>query len=221
MGSGVATKKPGRGQGIRVREVTRARLLATAEDVFWSRGYAATSVDVIAEQAGYTTGAVYSNFGGKADLFLAVLEQASAAELAAVRTALDEATTDEQRLSVFTTTITRDPSTWQARVAATIEFLSHARHQPELHERMRDAQRLADEAAGELMSALCSALGVEPPVSTDEITRDVGALINGLAIRSLFDDDLDLPRAISTGVNSLLTGDRSDLRELQGARRAR
>src|SRR4051794_31756996 len=103
MESGMATKKPGRGQGVRVREVTRARLLATAEDVFWSRGYAATSVDLIAEKAGYTTGAVYSNFGGKADLFLAVLEQASADQLAAVRTALDEAKTDEQRLSVFTT----------------------------------------------------------------------------------------------------------------------
>jgi AcrR family transcriptional regulator len=217
----MATKRPGRGQGTRVREVTRARLLATAEDVFWSRGYAATSVDLIAEKAGYTTGAVYSNFGGKADLFLAVLEQASADQLAAARTALDEAKTDEQRLSVFTAAITRDPPRWQARIAATLEFLSHARHQPELHARMRDAQRLADEAAGELMSALCSALGVEAPDSTAEITRDVGALINGLAIRSLFDDDLDLPHAISTGVNSLLTGDRTDVRQLHGARRAR
>jgi AcrR family transcriptional regulator len=32
------------------------------------------SLDAIAEEAGYTTGVVYSNFRGKDDLFLAVLE---------------------------------------------------------------------------------------------------------------------------------------------------
>lgn len=208
-------KKPGRGKGVRVRGVTRSRLLATAEEVFLSRGYAATSVDLVADEAGYTTGAVYSNFGGKADLFLAVLEARSEADLAAVRAALDAATTDEQRLSVLTTTITNDPDGWRARVAATLEFLSYVRRQPELHDRLREAQRLADQAIGEVLTALCHALGLELPWSTEDITRDVTALINGLAIRSLFDEELDIARAISTGINSLLTGDRIDLRELQ------
>jgi AcrR family transcriptional regulator len=52
---------------------TRAELLSAAEDVFLRRGFHAPSLDEIAEEAGYTRGAVYSNFGGKDNLFLAVL----------------------------------------------------------------------------------------------------------------------------------------------------
>jgi AcrR family transcriptional regulator len=191
-------------------------LLATAEELFLSGGYAATSVDTVASAAGYTTGAVYSNFGGKADLFIAVLEQVTTVDLEAVRQALDDATTDEQRLAVFTTSIARDPAAWQARVVATIEFLSYARHHPELHERMREAQRLAEATASTVLVEVCVSLGIEPPESLAEIVRDISALVSGLAIRSLFDDDVDIPRAVSRALNSLLTGDRPDLREMQG-----
>jgi AcrR family transcriptional regulator len=185
--------------------------------MFLSRGFSATTVDAIAHEAGYTTGAVYSNFGGKADLFVAVLEQATEAELSAVQTALDEARTDEQRLDVFNTTILGEPARRQARVAATLEFLSYARRHPDLHPRMLAAQQLADDAVGELVAALCQALGVEPPASPLELARDVIALSNGLAIRSLFDGGLDVGAAMSRAVNSLLTGERSVLRANQEA----
>ena len=201
----------GRRQGDRVRPATRARVLAAAEDLFLSHGFTATSVDAVAHRAGYTTGAVYSNFGGKADLFLAVLEEGSSTKLAEISDALDAATTDEQRLEVFGAGITSDPARWQARAAATIEFLAYARRHPELHERVRAAQALADETVGELIAGLCRALGVEPPTDRTEITREVQALINGLVIRSLVDDDLDLGPAVSRGINALLTGEHGAL----------
>lgn len=206
----MTNRRPGRATGRRARPLTRARLLATAEEMFLSRGFTATTVEAVAHTAGYTTGAVYSNFGGKADLFLAVLEQTTAAQLAEIRAALDAARTDEQRLDVFSTAVVRDPRRWQARVAATIEFLSYARRHPELHERMRAAQGIADEAAGELLSAVCRALGVDPPAEASQVARDVNALINGLAIRMIFDHDLDIGPAISRAINTMLTGDRSD-----------
>src|SRR4051794_17807438 len=126
----------------RTRDVTRERLLAVAEDVFLSRGFLATSVEAVAAEAGYTTGAIYSNFGGKADLFLAVLERATSADLAAVRAALDAADSDEQRLAVFSSSVTSDRARWHDRLAATMEFLSFVRHRPELHDRVRAAQDL-------------------------------------------------------------------------------
>jgi AcrR family transcriptional regulator len=184
--------------------------------MFFSRGFTATSVDAIAADAGYTTGAVYSNFGGKADLFLAVLEEATAKDLDVVRRALDEAVTDEHRLAVFTAAITGDPTRWQARVVATFEFLSYARRHPELRARLLEAQRAADAAVAELVAAVCVALGVEPGDSVEELARDINAVVNGLAIRALFDDEVDMARAVSTALNSLLTGDRSDLRALRG-----
>lgn len=54
---------------------TRARLLESARFLFGRDGYAATSVERIAEHAGYSKGAAYANFEGKEDLFLAVLKR--------------------------------------------------------------------------------------------------------------------------------------------------
>src|SRR5215207_2114686 len=54
---------------------TQDRLLAAAHELFLERGFHAASVAEIAERAGYTTGAIYSNFGGKEDLFLAVYDR--------------------------------------------------------------------------------------------------------------------------------------------------
>jgi len=54
---------------------TREEVLAAADRLFVEQGFHATSVDQIALAAGYTKGAVYSNFAAKEDLFFAVYEQ--------------------------------------------------------------------------------------------------------------------------------------------------
>jgi AcrR family transcriptional regulator len=53
---------------------TRADLLAAARGVFLRRGFHGASLEEIAQEAGYTKGAVYSNFEDKDALYLAVLE---------------------------------------------------------------------------------------------------------------------------------------------------
>ena len=53
---------------------TREDILAAARRVFFGSGFHGTTLDEIAEEAGYTKGAVYSNFASKDDLFLAVFE---------------------------------------------------------------------------------------------------------------------------------------------------
>jgi AcrR family transcriptional regulator len=63
------------------RQQTRVRLLDAAGQVFARRGFHAATVDEIAEAAGYTKGAVYSNFATKDELFLALLDQRVAAQL--------------------------------------------------------------------------------------------------------------------------------------------
>src|SRR4029453_13277438 len=60
---------------------TRARLLDSAGQVSAGRGFHAATVDEVAEAAGYTKGAVYSNFATKDELFLALLDQRVAAQL--------------------------------------------------------------------------------------------------------------------------------------------
>ena len=62
----------------RRRELTREALLDAASEVFARRGYDGGTLEEIANVAGFTTGAIYSNFGSKQDLFLAVLDERSA-----------------------------------------------------------------------------------------------------------------------------------------------
>lgn len=56
-------------------EHTRGVLLDAAEEVFAKRGFGGAALEDIAEAAGYTRGAIYSHFGTKEDLFLAVIER--------------------------------------------------------------------------------------------------------------------------------------------------
>src|SRR5438552_3631727 len=54
---------------------TRERLLDAARSVFARSGFHGASVEEIASRAGYSTGALYSNFDGKEDLFLVLMER--------------------------------------------------------------------------------------------------------------------------------------------------
>ena len=56
-------------------ERNRERVLDAAREVFLERGYAGATLEAIAEAAGFSKGVVYSQFAGKPDLFLALLER--------------------------------------------------------------------------------------------------------------------------------------------------
>jgi AcrR family transcriptional regulator len=56
------------------RDETRQRLFEAAAEVFEERGIGASSIEAIAEAAGFTRGAFYSNFASKDDLIIAMLE---------------------------------------------------------------------------------------------------------------------------------------------------
>ncbi|MDO3634157.1 TetR/AcrR family transcriptional regulator [Mycolicibacterium arseniciresistens] len=56
-------------------EHTRSLLLDAAEQVFAKQGFGGAALEDIAEVAGYTRGAIYSHFGAKEELFLAVIER--------------------------------------------------------------------------------------------------------------------------------------------------
>lgn len=54
---------------------TRSALVAAARPLFAEKGYAAVGTDEIATAAGVTRGALYHQFGGKEEVFVAVFEQ--------------------------------------------------------------------------------------------------------------------------------------------------
>ena len=68
---------------------TRELLLDAAAETFAQKGYAGASVEEIAESAGFSIGALYSNFGGKQELFLELLKARATGRIAEAATMID------------------------------------------------------------------------------------------------------------------------------------
>ena len=84
-------------QNLEIRASTRAKLLNTALELFATRGYAATSVDAIAEAAGVSDGLLYYHFDSKAAVLQAIFEQ-SLSDVQATFAAADRELSARERL---------------------------------------------------------------------------------------------------------------------------
>jgi len=90
-------KRPAEG-GRGDPEAARREILDAAAQVFMEYGYAATSLDDVAERLGATKGRVYHWFPSKADLFLGIHKAAMETLIAAVRPILEGPGTPAERL---------------------------------------------------------------------------------------------------------------------------
>jgi AcrR family transcriptional regulator len=75
---------------------TRELLITSAARTFAEKGFAGASVDEIAEAAGFSVGALYSNFANKEQLFLAVLSTRAVSRVAEAAHILDDSETGIQ-----------------------------------------------------------------------------------------------------------------------------
>ena len=182
------TTKPKRETRTERQARTRAELLSTAAGVFARRGYGGASVEQIAEEAGYSHGAVYSNFDGKADLFLAVFEDymaERARELADTQAALAPEAPLEERARALA-------DQWMERFARDresfvlhMEFIAHAGRDPELAGRFGARSAALREAISGYISAYQEEAGVRLALSPDDFALTMRALGIGLAIEAL------------------------------------
>ncbi len=78
-------KRPRRLSREEKKAQTRERLIAAAQELFARKGFDGTAVDEIAELAGYSRGAFYSNFANKIELMLALIEEGFDSDLEGIR----------------------------------------------------------------------------------------------------------------------------------------
>jgi len=117
---------------------TRSRLLAAAERVVAQYGYGGASIDLISAEAGYSKGAVYSNFENKEAIFLEVLArhmEGNIAELSALMD-LDANHVSEALTAWLESMAVNDDCTLLA-----VELQLHARRNPAFAERYYALQR--------------------------------------------------------------------------------
>jgi len=74
------------------------QILNAAEDLFFERGFDATSVDAIGERAGITGGAIYRHFGGKDEILAVLIDHAIDAVLERLPVATDDPELDLRNL---------------------------------------------------------------------------------------------------------------------------
>ena len=171
---------------------TRAHLIATARDVFMRRGFHDATLDEIAEEAGFTKGAIYSNFNGKDGLFLEVLDaQTERRWQADMRAALSAESLEASFRAVARNLIeaTRETPRW---MPVLMEFWTHASTNTELRAKVAERhERLLDSVA-EIVSEVGARYGVEFRIPTREVGRGAAALARGMALERLLDSQAGL-----------------------------
>ena len=145
-------------------------LLAAARRVFLERGYHGASVDQIADAAGFSTGVVYSQFGGKADLFLALLEARISERAAGNAQAAEGLAGDEgmARLLEHAASVDRAEPEWGLLV---IEFRVHAARDPQLGRRYAAAHQRTLTGMEQVVTGLYQRAGHPPPLPPADLAR--------------------------------------------------
>lgn len=167
------------------RQQTRERLLTSAAELFAECGVNGTSVEQIAERAGYSRGAFYSNFADKHEITLELLLQRTHRELDDV-SQLDHATLNPLRQ--FNRDRAQHLEQW---LALRLELVLHILRNPELRSRLAERELLARDAIAAGIAAQLPHLPADPAL----LALIVHALEDGLLIQKLL-----TPRDISDDV---------------------
>jgi AcrR family transcriptional regulator len=185
---------------------TRAELMASARQLFLRRGFHASSLELVAEEAGFTIGAVYSRFGSKADLFLAILDEhidqivAGVAQVAGLDQPLPA---HAELLAGRRMALLERERDWFPLV---LEFWSHAARDERLRREFAARhERLVGAYAG-LIEADYARLGLALPLAPEVLARAVVAMGNGVALERLADPGRVPEGLLSTMAVAFLRG---------------
>jgi AcrR family transcriptional regulator len=200
---------------------TRARLLEAAALVYARQGFSGATLDEVAAEAGLTKGAVYSHFGSKENLLLALMEEHLARQVL-------------EQVALFD----RDRVTWERPLAGSarwmaelqedpapfrlfIELWSYAQRDERLRARLAAGLQGLRETFARFAIASAADAGLDPPQhAAEQFANVMLALGLGLPILKLIDPE-EVPSSLLGGVLSVLIrssessgGAGTELREL-------
>ena len=185
------------------RDQTRERLLDAAAEVFNRLGYHGASLDAVAEAAGYTKGAVYSNFATKGDLFLELMRRYSttrARDQGEAVTALPL----EQIGEYGGQTLVDQARVQEQWDLLQIEFWLAAMRDPVLRKALASGSRELWQDLGERLDRKFAEAGRDIPFTGVEFAKLVNALGTGLLINLYADPDFAGPDLFSRAIRVFL-----------------
>lgn len=170
------------------RNLTREQLLISAREVFEARGYAGSTLEEISERAGFTRKAVYSNFSGKADLLLEIVERQLQTHVEWVESILGQGSAGRQALdlgSAFSSFFSEERA-WEQLFH---EFCIVAIREEEIGARFRARLREAKGAITKLVEERVQSAGVELSLPVERLVLGIFALMMGIALEKLIDPE--------------------------------
>jgi AcrR family transcriptional regulator len=167
---------------------TRDRLIEAAARVFAEKGFAATSLDEVADAAGLTKGAVYSNFENKEDLVEAVLKahqdrQSGISDVATTAGTLEEQQAIAARL--FSESVVEERDAW----LLSLDFTIYALRNPAVYEDFLARHRAGHKRIAEMIEQNSPAEGRRWKTDVEQAAMIFEVIGNGIALEKLIDPD--------------------------------
>ena len=169
--------------------LTRRRLLDAAADVFGEKGFRAASLTDVADSAGYTIGAVYSNFASKDELFHALMrERLRIAEEGLAAAFRDDGSSSGTPTASAEDWIDRELDRMAAAEDAVpprwwrllYEYRAYAATDPAAWAEVSGADRRCREIIAGHIERFAAAVGIVLPMSAMELAELSVALTDGL-----------------------------------------
>lgn len=159
----------------------RETVLAAAQRVFIARGYGGATVEAIADEAGFSRGVVYSQFGSKADMFFALLER-RITERAAENERIAKEVGGAQGLRQLIRAAQSDAAAEPGWAHLLVEFRALAMRDAALNQRYSEAHARTVDGIAAALEHLYEPTGMQPIVSFRSIAEFVQAGAVGVAL---------------------------------------
>jgi AcrR family transcriptional regulator len=167
----------------------REALLQAAAEVVARRGYRDSSVDEIAERAGYSKGALYWHFEGKDDLFLALLEERVDRPTLEVIELLESAPPERDMAPEASRRLAELLRSQRELLLLDHEYWSQAVRDERLRARYARRQAKLRAALGRALAARLEHLGAPPMDDPEHMAAAVIGLATGLAQEKLIEPE--------------------------------
>jgi AcrR family transcriptional regulator len=175
-------------------------VLEAAAGVVAERGLAAATLDQVAAAAGFTKGAVYSNFASKDELFLALLQEQVTARVEAVERALRDAPDLPAALAAVGRDLAHPDPVGQLLF---VEFWQRAVRDPAVRRPFVEFRRALRTRIAAVVDEVLRTRSVAPGWDADSLALVVMALANGLALEALPDPDAVPPDVVPRVLGAL------------------
>ncbi|WP_020666743.1 TetR/AcrR family transcriptional regulator [Amycolatopsis nigrescens] len=185
---------------------TREQLVATAKDLFLRDGYSATSLEKVADEAGYSKGAVYSNFRSKDELCLAALDRIHQEQAELMAESLVGAEGMDGLLTAFQAWAERSIGD-EAWTALEVEFATNARHDPEIRRELAVRDKAIRDSIAGLLTSYSDRFDIVLPMSADDTATALLSLGIGLGVQRAIDPGI--PVNVLPDVIRIFAGARS------------